>query len=241
MITGEEACSLARSLGFDRAGIAPAAPTERMAFLREWLARGYAGEMAWLERNPEERADPGRRFPEARSVIVVGLVYDPGEPLAGSPVPTGRVARYAGGDDYHDLMADRLEALAAALEARAGHPLVQRVYVDTGPVLEREFAARAGLGWIGKNTCLIDPALGSYLFLGVLFTDLALEPGTPEADHCGSCRACLDACPTDAFPAPYVLDASRCLSYTTIELRGAIPEPRRAGQGDDALVAVAAL
>ena len=232
MITGEEACSLARSLGFDRAGIAPAAPTERMAFLREWLARGYAGEMAWLERNPEERADPGRRFPEARSVIVVGLVYDPGEPLAGSPVPTGRVARYAGGDDYHDLMADRLEALAAALEARAGHPLVQRVYVDTGPVLEREFAARAGLGWIGKNTCLIDPALGSYLFLGVLFTDLALEPGTPEADHCGSCRACLDACPTDAFPAPYVLDASRCISYTTIELRGAIPEPLRAGQGE---------
>ncbi|NNL67614.1 MAG: tRNA epoxyqueuosine(34) reductase QueG, partial [Myxococcales bacterium] len=232
MITGDEACALARSLGFDRAGIAPAAATERMAFLREWLDRGYAGEMGWLSRNADERADPRKRFADARSVLVVGLVYDPGEPLAGSPVPTGRIARYAGGDDYHDLMGDRLAALAAALEARVGRPLAQHAYVDTGPVLERELAARAGLGWIGKNTCLIDPTLGSYLFLGVLFTDLELAPGVPEPDHCGSCRACLDACPTDAFPEPYVLDASRCLSYTTIELRGAIPEPLRAGQGD---------
>jgi epoxyqueuosine reductase len=238
LITAEEAKALARALGFDLAGVAPAAPTARMGFLREWLDRGHAGEMAWIGRRAEERMDPRRVLPGARSALVVALVYDPGEgdgSFAG-PEATGpagaRIARYARGEDYHEPMVDRLRAVGDALEARAGVPVRHRAYVDTGPVLERELAARAGLGWIGKNTCLIHPQLGSWCFLGVLLTDLELAPDEPEPDHCGSCRACLDACPTDAFPQPHVLDATRCIAYTTIELGGAIPEDLRAGQGD---------
>jgi epoxyqueuosine reductase len=227
----ERVKSLALAAGFDLAGVARAESTPETEFLREWLARGYAGEMDYLERRVEERVDPRRLLEGARSVVAVGLVYDPGgacEPKPG----TGEVARYAGGEDYHTVLRERLRALEAGLEALAARPLRMRSYVDTGPVAERVFAAYAGLGWIGKNTCLIHPRLGSYLFLAVLVTDLELAPDAREPDHCGSCRACLDACPTDAFAAPYVLDATRCISYTTIEARGPIAPGLREAHGD---------
>ena len=227
----ERVKSLALAAGFDLAGVARAESTPETEFLREWLARGYAGEMAYLERRVEERVDPRRLLEGARSVVAVGLVYDPGD--ACEPKPgTGEVARYAGGEDYHTVLRERLRALEAGLEALAARPLRMRSYVDTGPVAERVFAAYAGLGWIGKNTCLIHPRLGSYVFLAVLVTDLELAPDAREPDHCGSCRACLDACPTDAFAAPYVLDATRCISYTTIEARGPIAPELREAHGD---------
>jgi epoxyqueuosine reductase len=227
----ERTKALALAVGFDLAGITAALPRPETEFLREWLARGYAGEMGYLERRVEERVDPRRVLDGARSIVAVGLVYDPVTAPAAEP-SSAAIARYAGGDDYHDVMLDRLRAFESALIASVDEPIATRIYVDTGPVQERVFAAYAGLGWIGKNSCLIHPRLGSYLFLGVLLTDLLLEPGVREPDHCGSCRACLDACPTDAFPAPYTLDATRCISYATIESRDAIPESMRADHGN---------
>jgi len=227
----ERAQGLALAVGFDLAGVAAAEPNPRTEFLREWIARGYAGEMHYMARRVEERVDPRRVLEAARSILVVGLIYDPGP--RPTPAPgAARLARYAGGDDYHDVMWERLRALEAGLEALAPGQVRTRSFCDTGPVLERVFAAAAGLGWIGKNTCLIHPRLGSYLFLGVVLTNLDLAPEAREPDHCGSCNACLEACPTQAFPEPYVLDATRCISYTTIEARGPIDEDLRAGHGD---------
>jgi epoxyqueuosine reductase len=225
----ERVRALGLALGFDRVGFAPAAPSARNAFLREWLARGYGGEMAYLARRSEERIDPRRLVPGARTLIAVSLRYARDEAPAHVDC---RISRYALGDDYHELLRDRLRAYESAIEALVREPIALRSYVDTGPVLERSAAARAGLGWIGKHTLLIDRELGSFLFLGVVISDLELPPDREEPDHCGSCRACLDACPTSAFPEPYVLDATRCLSYTTIELRGEIPEPLRAAHGE---------
>jgi epoxyqueuosine reductase len=223
----ESVKALALELGFDLVAIGPADPPEHGAALRRWVEAGHAATMGYLERRLEERLDPRRVLPGARSVLCVALNYYQGEPADASWRP---VARYAWGRDYHDVIAPRLERLAAHLAEAGGAR--SRGYVDTGPVLERDLAARAGLGWVGKNTMLLHPRLGSWFFLGVLLTTAELARDAPLADRCGSCRACLDACPTGAFVAPYVLDARRCISYLTIEHRGDIDpdlQPAMAG------------
>src|SRR6266540_1338680 len=213
----ESVKALALELGFDRVAIGPAAPPDHGPEFRRWVEVGYAGTMAYLERRLGERLDPGRVLPGAASVVCVALNYYQGDAVD----PTWEaVARYAWGRDYHDVMAPRLELLGAHLREAGGAR--SRAYVDTGPVLERDLAARAGLGWIGKNTMLLHPELGSWFFIGALLPISALDFDDLLVDRCGSCRACLDACPTQAFVAPYVLDARRCISYLTIEHRGAI-------------------
>jgi epoxyqueuosine reductase len=209
--------ALAQELGFDRIAIGPAGPPRHGAEFRQWVEAGRAGTMAYLERRIEERLDPARLLPGARSIVCVALNYYQGEMADPSWAP---VARYAWGRDYHAVIEPRLDQLAAHLRDAGGARC--RAYVDTGPVLERDMAARAGLGWVGKNTMLLHPELGSWFFIGVLLTTADLEHDAPLPDRCGSCRACLDACPTHAFVAPYVLDARRCISYLTIEHRGAI-------------------
>jgi epoxyqueuosine reductase len=232
----------AYSLGFDLIGIAPATQAPHAQAYHRWLANHYQAEMSWLARDPERRADPRRVVTGAQSVIVVGLSYyalDPPAEIWQDP-SRGRIARYAWGLDYHDIMLPHLRELGAFVERETGRPLQQRAYVDTGPILERDFAAQAGLGFIGKNTLLINPRLGSYLFLAEILLDLDLDYDEPAPDGgatcrvgppgeskrlgtCGHCTRCLDICPTHAFPAPYILDSQLCLSYLTIELKGSIP------------------
>lgn len=235
--------SRARELGFDLVGVAPAALSAYGEAYEEWLARGYAGEMVYLSRPDAvaKRRDPRRILPTLRSIVVVGMnYYMGGQGRAGGgsrsadPLcPLGRISRYAWGEDYHEVMAARLEQLAAWMRAAAGRgcpewlPCEQRVYVDTGPLLEREWAARAGLGWIGKNTNLLNKQWGSWFFLGEILTSLELDYDRPASAHCGACTRCLEACPTQALVAPYVLDARRCISYLTIELKGPIPRELR--------------
>ncbi len=205
-------------LGFDLVGIAPLGPVETAAEFEGWLASGYAGDMAYLARGAEKRADSRRPVPGAKSAIVVALDY-------GGREPPGPVARYARGDDYHDLMESRLRELHRYVDRIVGREVAGKAYVDTGPILERDLARRAGLGWFGKNTMLINPRIGSFFFLGELLLDLELAPDAPfEADRCGTCRRCLEACPTDAFRDARVLDATRCISYLTIELKGEIDD-----------------
>jgi len=225
----------ARGLGFVLAGVAAAAEADGFAALRAWLEQGRHGDMEYLSRHGDARRHPRSILDGVRSVLMVALCYDPdgGAPLAGETAsPRGRVARYARSADYHRVMWDRLNELAAWLEAE--RPGCRAVGVcDTAPLLERDFARRAGLGWFGKNAMLLHRRLGSYFFLGALLTDLELPPDAPhETAHCGTCTACLDACPTRAFVGPGVLDARRCVSYLTIELRGPIPEELRPGVGD---------
>jgi epoxyqueuosine reductase len=271
MLTAERIKAKAGELGFDQCGIAPADNFPELAYLEEWLARGYAGDMAYMSRSAERRADVRNVVPGARSVIVTATIYNtsqvrlkadptddsrrkqegseqlpetghhqqwgPGSraetvqdhrwgPASAGP-SVANIARYALGDDYHDVLKRRLDALLAWMRATSPAAFDARAYVDTGPVQERVYAQYAGLGWIGKNTCLINAEHGSWLFLAEIITTLDLEPDTQALEQCGSCRQCLDACPTGALVDAGVLDSTRCISYLTIELRTAIPEQYR--------------
>jgi epoxyqueuosine reductase len=238
----EELKRAALDLGFDLAGVAGVADTPEHRFFADWIAEGRAGEMKYLEArndaNKLKRASLANAAPWARSVVVCALNYNTEQPYsshAGSS-SQGWIARYAWTQsDYHDVVLEKLRALEAKLmDFCSQHGVASPrtwCYVDTGPIIERILAKYAGIGWIGKNTCVLNQQLGSWLFLGVLLTSLELTPDLPPADHCGSCTRCLDACPTNAFPAPYQLDATRCVSYLTIELRGSIPEELRPGIG----------
>jgi epoxyqueuosine reductase len=223
----------ARRLGFDLVGIAAATEAETYGTFKDWLTKGWAGDMRYLERQAPARRHPESILPGVRSVVMVGVNYKP--PETDEPQLTelmGRVARYARGADYHDVLWGRLDDLLSFVREQV--PTCQgRGVVDTAPLLERDFARRAGLGWFGKNTMLLSKHFGSYFFIGALLLDLALQPDAPhEAQHCGTCTACLDACPTAALPAPGQLDARRCISYLTIELRGPIEPALREPLGD---------
>jgi epoxyqueuosine reductase len=205
------------ALGFDLVGITTLGEASTANAFDDWLERGYAGEMSYMSRTAEKRRDSRLPYDGATRAIVVAMNY-------GGREPSGPVARYARGDDYHDLMLERLDQLHRWIETQTGRPVHGKSYVDTGPLLERDLARRAGLGWFGKNTMLINPRAGSYFFLGALLVDLELEVDEPfESDHCGTCRRCIDACPTGAFVEPRVMDATRCIAYLTIELKGEIP------------------
>jgi epoxyqueuosine reductase len=223
----------ARELGFDLCGIAPAADLTELKFFRDWLDRGYAGEMAYLHRSAERRADVRHVLPTAKTVIVTATNYNTDRPYSTECLDRHRahIARYAWGDDYHEVVGARLEALLAWMRETAVEPFDARTYVDTGPVQERVYAQHAGVGWIGKNTCVINHEIGSWTFLGVIICSLPLAIDAPALDRCGTCTLCLEACPTGALVAPGVLDSNRCISYLTIELRGEVPEEMHAGVG----------
>ena len=249
----EEIKAHAAYLGFDLSGVTTAEPPRHGDYYAKWIEQGMAGEMAYLGRQIEKRQDPGQILPNARSLVVVAMNYrcpDP-DPVPdgttdekhggasvgahrGTPGDThrGKIARYARGDDYHDVMKEKLQELLGFIRERAGRPVEGRVYVDTGPVLEREFAVRAGLGWFGKHTNLIHKRVGSWLLIGEILLDIDLDGDRPAADHCGTCTRCIEACPTEAIVEPYVVDSRRCISYHTIELKGAIPLEYRAAMGD---------
>jgi epoxyqueuosine reductase len=221
----------AHELGFDLFGVAAAIPADGLDRLRFWLEQGYAGEMGYMQRHALAREHPSSILPAVRSVIMVGMNYLPARELPKVP-GRAKVARYARGEDYHDVLRGRLHQLLTWLQ-EAVPGCRGRAVVDTAPLLERDFARRAGLGWFGKNTMLLNKRLGSYFFLGALLVDVELSPSPAhETAHCGSCTACLDACPTEAFVSPGLLDARRCISYLTIELRGPIPPELRAPLGD---------
>ncbi len=230
----------AKELGFDLCGVVRVEAFPEFGHFEELLARGYAGEMSYLE--DSRRRNPAVVQEDLRSAIVCALNYNTGFPYsvdaaaAKTSEPRGWISRYAWGRDYHEVLWEKLNALAASLRERFPEPFAVRAYADTGPIAERIFAKYAGLGWLGKNTLLLNESLGSWFFLGVILTSLDLTPSlapaeAPPADLCGNCRQCLDACPTEALVEPYVLDARRCISYLTIELRGNIPEEFREAMG----------
>lgn len=231
-MSGQEATvkAWAAELGFSDCRIARAAEATHAAEFREWLGEGNHAEMAWMERTPERRCDPRVVLEGCKSLICLAMNYFPGE----SPFPEGhaggyRIARYAWNEDYHELIEKRLREFDVRLQTLGG---VQKPYVDTGPVLERDFATDAGLGWNGKSTMQIHKRLGTWFFLAEILTTLELAPDAPFGDHCGKCTRCIDACPTQAITAPHRVDARRCISYLTIEHKGPIPEEFREAMGD---------
>jgi len=238
----QEVTAEAHRLGFELVGVTTPDPPEHYPVFERWLEQGRHGEMGYLARESsrQRRADPRQILPECRSILILGLRYPaphqefaPSEASLADGEPSGRVAAYAWGADYHDIMPPRLRALVNFIEGKVGYSIPHRIYTDTGPILERDLAQRAGLGWIGKNTCLIHPRHGSYFLLGEIFLGVELQPDIPfEADHCGTCRRCLDACPTQCILPDRTLDARRCISYLTIELKGVIPSELRAQIGD---------
>jgi epoxyqueuosine reductase len=233
MLTSAQIKERAREVGFDLCGVASAGDVEELARLPEWLARGYGGRMTYLNRTASVRADVRRWLPAARSVVVVANLYNTDHPhhVETADPARARIARYAWGDDYHDVMGRRVGELARWMRGAAGPGFEARWCVDDGPVQEKVYAWRAGLGWVGKNTCIINPGMGSWFLLGVLACNAVLEPDAPAMDRCGTCRLCIEACPAGAFVEPYVLDARRCLSYLTIEIRGGMPAGQRSSLG----------
>jgi epoxyqueuosine reductase len=233
----------ARRLGFALVGVTTPEPPPHAPVYEKWLALGRHGSMDYLA-DPEarsRRADPRRILPECSSILCLGIRYSAPESLTGEGLavprepqrPTGRIAAYAWGRDYHSALPERLRALVAFIEAEVGHPVPNRWYTDTGPVLERDLAQRAGLGWIGKNTCLISPKIGSYFFLAEILLGMELDPDPPfKSDHCGTCTRCIDACPTDCILPDRTIDARRCISYLTIENKDGIPADLRPKIGD---------
>jgi epoxyqueuosine reductase len=231
-MTSSEIKAQARRLGFDAVGIAPAAAHPELAFFREWLSRGYAADMAYLHRTADRRGDVRNVLPSARSVIVTATVYNTDRPYSVecSDPTRAQIARYAWGDDYHGVIGRRLDTLVSWMREASPEPFDAMAYVDTGPVQERVYAQYGGVGWIGKNTCVINPALGSWIFLAEVICSLPLEPDDPALDQCGTCTLCIEACPTQAL-APGVLDSNKCISYLTIERRGDLTEVERRAIG----------
>ena len=229
MLKSDDIKTQAQAVGFDLCGIAPAADLPELPFLDTWLQRGYAGDMAYMSRTAGRRADVRRVLPSARTVVSLGTIYNTDRPYSTERADPAEadISRYAWGIDYHAIVGTRTRELLEWMRDACPEPFEARSYVDTGPVQERVYAQHAGLGWIGKNTCLINPDVGSWMFLSEILCSLPLETDVPALDQCGTCTLCLEACPTDAIVAPWVLDATRCLSYLTIEVKQAIPESRR--------------
>ena len=229
MIEAHAVKAKALSLGFDLCGISPATALPELSRLRDWLDRGYAGEMQYMHKSAEARADIRHVLPSAQSVIVTGTIYNTGSPATAA---NSGIARYAWGDDYHVVLAERLERLVQWMRDEHGVPFEASIFVDKHHVQERVYAYHAGLGWLAKNTCVIHPDCGSWLFLSGIAVSLTLTPDTPMADQCGACTQCIDACPTGALVAERELDATRCISYLTIELKDDIPEAQRSAVGN---------
>ena len=215
----------AQLLGFELVGVAPVEPVPELSFYKEWVEAGYAGKMEYLARDPDKRTNVREVVTEAKSVVVCAMIYHASHPLSieQNDPSRGWISRYAWGDDYHDVIQKKLFQLINFIKEESSEEVINRLYVDTGPVVDRVFAKYAGIGWFGKNTCIINQQKGSWFFLGEIITNLDLDYDSTVPDRCGSCNRCIEACPTDAILEPYVLDSRLCISYLTIELRDQIP------------------